>query len=197
MKRIIDRAGWALAGALALMLVLVAARAIQAGPLDPPGPVASTMKTLDEIPPSWDQILSSTNNADFCNTTRFKCVMGGTAVLDHETGLVWQRVPSGSDQTWASAMEVCIFEETGGRLGWRIPTIEELLSLRDTSADYVPDGWPFTLSSPDFWSSTTLPGDPGGAYAADFVSGNIYLVGKSEGQPSAWCVRGGYGHDGY
>ena len=99
MKRIIDRAGWALAGALGLMLMLVAARAIQAGPLDPPGPVASTMKTLDNVRrivapdllPANDgpdtAIRPDSSRAADCGTPT------GEAVLDAETGLVWQRTP--------------------------------------------------------------------------------------------------------
>ena len=63
MKRLIDRAGWALAGALALALVLVAARVIQAGPLDPPGAPASTMHTLDDSPVVWDRALAANDGA--------------------------------------------------------------------------------------------------------------------------------------
>src|SRR5262245_29501247 len=55
--------------------------------LDPPGPPAPTMKTLDELQPVWNRVLPDND--------RFQLVMGDVAVLDKETGLVWQRVPSG------------------------------------------------------------------------------------------------------
>jgi hypothetical protein len=47
-----QRLGWALTGALALTAILALARASVAGPLDPPGPVGSTMRTADELLPS-------------------------------------------------------------------------------------------------------------------------------------------------
>src|SRR5262245_65751828 len=85
--------------------------------------------------PSWDQTLPS--------TTRFIVLsnMGGNAVLDRETGLVWERSPLPTMQTpigldpglrsFASAQTICITRTVGGRKGWRLPTIQELASLID------------------------------------------------------------------
>jgi quinol-cytochrome oxidoreductase complex cytochrome b subunit len=56
---------------------------IGAGDMEPSGVPGPTMKTLDEIPPSWHQILPASE--------RFEVVMGGGAVLDKETGLVWAK----------------------------------------------------------------------------------------------------------
>lgn len=45
------------------------------------------------LPPTWDKLLDSTNgDEDGCNSDRFICVMGDRAVLDNETGLVWDRI---------------------------------------------------------------------------------------------------------
>src|SRR5262245_66120666 len=71
--------------------------------------------------PSWDQTLPS--------NTRFIVLsnMASAAVLDRETGLVWERSPSTSTGDWGSALFHCINLNTGGRMGWRLPTVQELM----------------------------------------------------------------------
>ena len=53
MPRLLDRLGWAVAGAACLAFVAVAANLAGAGPLDPPGSPSSTMKTLDQVEPRY------------------------------------------------------------------------------------------------------------------------------------------------
>src|ERR1700741_3523860 len=85
--------------------------------------------------PSWDQTLPS--NTRFIVLSNFS----NQAVLDRETGLVWQRSPDSvvQNQPWSTAAVIChslgvsagIVNTipTGGRAGWRLPSIEELASL--------------------------------------------------------------------
>jgi hypothetical protein len=199
MKRLIDKAGWALAGALGLALLLVAARSIAAGPLDPPGPVASTLRSLSDMVPSWSRTLPASSG---CASARFSCVMGGAAVLDYETGLVWEKTPlNGSPTTWANAAAVCTSLQTGGRFGWRLPTANELLSLKDPSnfPDALPTGHPFTgTGNNPFWSSTTDPLDNARARWISFVglaSNEQSALKTANTLAGAWCVRGGVGFD--
>src|SRR5215510_13153561 len=52
--------------------------------------------------PAWDQTLAS--------STRFLILIGfsNQAVLDRETGLVWQRSPDTAPTTWLNARKGCI-----------------------------------------------------------------------------------------
>lgn len=174
---------------------------ILAGELEPSGPPGPTMKTLDEIPPTWSQVLPVSE--------RFELVMGGQAVLDKETGLVWEQSPDGTSYLPStSALEgSCAPKTVGGRKGWRAPTTEELASLIDPTQTNpaLPSGHPFnnvqmpdptscggSPSHPYYWSVTNAGGTTTQIYAVDFSSGSIIRP-----FPSApcdlyfmWCVRG-------
>lgn len=181
-----NRLAWALTGAMAVIAVLALARATVAGSLDPPGPVASTMRTLDELRPSWSRQIHSDTS---CNSPRFTCVLptaanpAGEAVLDHETGLVWERVAGTQNLTWQSAYDRCLELMKGGRQGWRLPQSYELASLLDADS-----AGPFQAGS-IFWSATPSI-DAGYNYAVDF-SGTGATANYTPGTLLlSWCVRG-------
>jgi len=162
-----------------------------AGSLEPSGSPAPTMKTLDQIPPTWDQVLSASE--------RFVLVMGGAGVLDKETGLVWEKSPIFNTQNWQSAQASCNAYPVGGRLGWRLPSIQEFASLIDPTAPSptLPSGHPFVnIHSDIYWSATTDANNAGNAWFVWLNKGN----GVGGGEPKTnvhyvWCVRGGPGAD--
>lgn len=163
----------------------------QAGSLEPGAPPGPTMKTLDEIPPTWSQILPA--------STRFVVVMGGAAVLDKETGLVWQRSPTITTYDWESAQTNCNQLVEGGRLGWRLPTLQELASLLDPSVAFpavkLPAGNPFSnVQLSVYWSATSYAGNTGSAWYVRFDSAFVGYGNKGN-HFSVWCVRGGHGVD--
>jgi hypothetical protein len=90
-------------------------------------------------------------------------------VTDTLTGLVWQQSVSSTTYTWANAKNYCSTLSLQGS-GWRLPTLKEILTLVDYSAQNAPtiDGTAFagTVCSPgcSYWSSTP---DPGGTAAWD------------------------------
>ena len=152
--------------------------------------------------PSWDQTLPS--------NTRFIVLSNraSAAVLDRETGLVWERSPlfaSGGDpgrRTWESAQQRCHLLRVGNRLGWRLPTLEELGSLADpsvTTSPALPAGHPFLNvlpSDPQYWTATSRDADATAAYVMIFFPSfpGTTTFSKTTTFP-VWCVRGGHGVD--
>src|SRR5262245_51850572 len=150
--------------------------------------------------PSWDQTLPS--------NTRFIVLsnMNNQAVLDRETGLVWQRTP-GFEGPYAIISGQCRNLNIGNRFGWRLPTQAELASLFDpsaTSAPGLPPGHPFLgvdAAEEFFWTTTPSIVNPTSiltvAYGL-FPPNNTFRVTMStsstpESSNRGWCVRGGIG----
>ena len=126
---------------------------------------------------------------------------GGAAVLDKETGLVWEQSPSIPKVTgWTDALAHCYRREVGGGKGWRLATIEELASLVDpnnpTGDPDLPPGHPFSnVQSSSYWSATTVASDASGAWIVGFGNGVVNGDGKRVSL-HVWCLRGGQGIDG-
>jgi hypothetical protein len=121
------------------------------------------------------------------------------AVLDRETGLVWERSPGTLRWTWGRAGEKCIDKVTGGRKGWRLPSIIELMSLIDpVSGAPFPPGHPFTEVGGTYWSATSSAADASLAWVMFSVSGEATTFTKTSLTSfGIWCVRGGITADAY
>ncbi len=171
----------------ALCLVLAFGTAFAASPSK------GISTTLNDIPPAWSRTLQ-------CDTTacpRFELVLGGAAVLDHETGLVWEKTPSLPPVNWYLAVYDCALLTVGNRQGWHLPTIEQLASLLEGSV--LPEGNPFTgVQSAGYWSATTSPLGADQALGVSFQGGFVQggLKAPLEGGFYVWCVRGGQSNDG-
>lgn len=150
---------------------------------------AKSTKEGSYIPHAWSQKLEASK--------RFEVVLDGGAVLDKETGLVWEKSPEviqihhGTDEIY----EYVCDKEVGGRKGWRLPSVYELASLVDTTQQNpsLPKGHPFTNIQNDYyWTSTSWYGTN---MAVSFKDGKVtssyydYSVGDDL---YVWCVRGGY-----
>jgi hypothetical protein len=123
--------------------------------------------------------------------------MNDEAVLDLETGLVWARSPR-ETKIYRANEEECM--AIGGRLGWRLPSVEEILTLIDPSKPFgqprLPSSHPFVLTGSGeykFWTSTPVFGtsDYFIVIRIDQTNGNMDL-NTPEGDLAAggWCVRG-------
>jgi Protein of unknown function (DUF1566) len=143
--------------------------------------------------PSWDQTLPS--------ATRFIVLsnFNSQAVLDRETGLVWERSPQTAAETWSSARFTCANRTIGNRKGWRLPSIPELKSLIDPTQNNpaLPPAHPFTnIALAGYWSASTNAQSPLAAWNASLDIGDVTFTTKT-GTLQVWCVRGGMNAEAY
>jgi hypothetical protein len=152
---------------------------------------------------SWDRRI---NNARFQVLQEFN----NEAVLDRETGVVWERSPSTQPMAWSNARLFCAQKAVGGRGGWRLPAFFELASLVDPSVHTagiprLPSGHPFTsVQAADYWSDTAFADESGFVLLVGFhfVAGSdapIFVTDANVGGAPkyAWAVRGGGGMSSY
>jgi hypothetical protein len=125
--------------------------------------------------------------------------MSNEAVLDRETGAVWERTPTtfpGFPETFQTiAAALCYGRKTGGRYGWRLPSIQEFMSLIDPSIPggsvRLPPGHPFVgIEVGDDFHTATL--DP-----IEELSWSVLISSPAPQrllnftvQARVWCVRG-------
>ena len=183
-------------GATVVMAVLLAIVLPERGHAGKP----SSIPILDKLPPTWSQILPAAK--------RFEVVLDGAGVLDKETGLVWQKQVKYVLRTWYSARLRCdkalIGLQQGGRLGWHLPTIQQLSSLIDRSSDTflkLPVGHPFNILITEesdtafIWTVSPYPGGSFSVYAVNFETG-FFDEYDYEQEAITMCVRGGQSYIG-
>jgi Protein of unknown function (DUF1566) len=119
-----------------------------------------------------------------------------TTITDNNTGLTWQRSPPSNLVSFGAAESYCAALVLSQMTGWRVPSYKELLTLVDESPHPEYDGttnvykaidshafgFQYTpLTSPYYWSSSSLAAAPGYAYLVDFRSGATVTLDKSLG----------------
>lgn len=121
---------------------------------------------------------------------RWEIALDGNAVLDRETNLLWEKSPSAQQLNWNEARFHCRNVAVGTRLGWRLPSIQELLSLSHSGPNF-----PFTGFSPArFWSETLGYQTEGHTEALIGLSNSSRTIFSAIGREivttnRAWCVR--------
>jgi uncharacterized protein DUF1566 len=132
-------------------------------------------------------------------TSRFQILeeYKGEAVLDTETQLIWERTPSSAETAWANASLRCALTSTGGRLGWRLPSFIELMTLVEpaplatAAKPSLPASHPFRgVRADSYWTTSSQDTEPASAYAIDFLRGDVTSQPKNRAH-AWWCVRGG------
>jgi Protein of unknown function (DUF1566) len=151
---------------------------------------------LSGVTQNWDKNLPVAQ--------RFVILAGfnNDAILDKNTGLVWEKSPQLGFASWSGARFACVNNrELGGQKGWRLPSIPELASLIDPSVaapgPTLLSGHPFlNVQSADYWSAAMSAEDPTFAWRVSFLDGSVLEAGKGSAL-RVWCVRGGMHADQY
>jgi hypothetical protein len=163
-------------------------------------------QAADEMP-AWSRKLDATGG---CHSARFQCVLptatyfDGAAVLDRETGLVWERKPATATDSWSNVLSRCDERPHAGAMGWRLPSSNELASLVDGNigpgSTALPPGHPFDLSGggTSFWTTSQYGGD--GLHEVVYFQsvnsgtpGFVYVYAQGGSDYRYWCVRAGGG----
>ena len=79
--------------------------------------------------------------------------------------------------TWDAAKTYCAGLSLGGSTDWRLPNIQELMSIVDYSQSDGANYWyasKFTLAAVAYWSSTTYAGSTTIARLLFFYDANIH-----------------------
>ena len=102
---------------------------------------------------------------------------------------------------WFDAVAGCDGLNVASRLGWRLPSLQELTSLVDPTQNNpaLPAGGPFqgiaSFLGSVYWTAATAETDANAAKAVNFSDGSITQIVKLQLLPLQgaryWCVRGG------
>jgi hypothetical protein len=120
---------------------------------------------------------------------------GDGTVTDNRTGLVWQVTGIANTIHWEDGLGFCENLAHAGYTDWRLPNRRELLSIVDFGRYGPAIDTAYFPNTPngDYWTSTTSPGAPTGAYRINFVDGYIGGFNKNQTYSSYFysrCVRG-------
>lgn len=130
-------------------------------------------------------------------TRAFGVGAGQAAYVDNETGLIWAQ-PEQESFTGTQARFVCQDKKIFNKMGFRLPTRDELQTLVDPSNSLpsLPDGHPFDLPNTlKFWTYTrevVLSNNATFTFIVDFFDGTASTVPQGGLQQTlgVWCVRG-------
>ena len=116
-------------------------------------------------------------------------VGGDEIVKDRTTGLIWQKTSVSSIQ-WQQALEYCENLTYAGFDDWKLPNINELLSLVNYDLYNPVSDFP-GMTSENFWSSSTKSNYDYTAWVIKFESGRNDDYSKTSTDKAVRCVRSG------
>lgn len=115
----------------------------------------------------------------------------GTTTTDNNTGLMWQKEDDNTTRDWSTAGTYCDNLSLGGYSDWRLPNIQELLSIADYSTSSPAINltyFPNTVAS-FYWSSTVSTEDNTKSRGINFGAGALGHATKTASY-YVRCTRG-------
>jgi formylglycine-generating enzyme required for sulfatase activity len=116
---------------------------------------------------------------------------GDSTITDLTSGLTWQSFAIPTRMTWEDALTYSETLTLAGRSDWRLPNSKELQSLNDElrKNPSLDTSYFKNISVSNYWTSSTLIGQPTRAWYVNFAYGLITYDLKT--QPfNVLCVRG-------
>ena len=115
---------------------------------------------------------------------------GDGTVTDTRSGLMWEQAEPG-DMTWSGAIDYCETLDLAGHDDWRLPSLNELLSIVDyerTSPAMDTTAFP-DAGTNVLWSSSSLDGNPGAGWFVNFSTGRTDYSDNAMGKSTRYHVR--------
>jgi len=108
-------------------------------------------------------------------------VGGGAVVVDSATGLMWDASTTASEKTWSEAEAAAKALRLGGYDDWRLPTLDELESIRDITKynPAIDTGLFADTKSTYYWTASPAASGPDCAWIVNFYHGHAYLYNRS------------------
>jgi hypothetical protein len=133
---------------------------------------------------------SSIASAKKISIKRFEADAVNDTVTDHKTGLMWQRTDDNTGRTVSKAKTYCNNLVLGIYDDWRLPRVDELLTIADYIR-YQPAINPaFNCASHNYWSSSIGAGNAEVGWFVAFGTGAAYWADLNSFN-YVRCVRGG------
>lgn len=117
-------------------------------------------------------------------------IVNAITVIDKATQLIWQREDDNIRRTWEDALDYCISLELAGSDHWRLPNVNELLSIVDFDVG-TPKIDVTTFPNTDstlYWTSVPRARNSTSAWIVDFDDMRIRSNFKTNEFPVR-CVR--------
>ncbi|HKU39791.1 MAG TPA: DUF1566 domain-containing protein [Polyangiales bacterium] len=109
-------------------------------------------------------------------------------VTDARTGLIWQHPLSNSVYSWEQAAAYCRGLNLGANLGFRVPTLKELLTIVDPTRVRPAVDLKAFPNTPSEWFWTASKSAPAGPAAVQFATGRSGFFAATD-QLRVRCVR--------